>query len=243
MNSENLKRKRVRRTRAAIENGLTDALERLIVRNGFGRVTLCGLAKEAKVEPPVVYKRYKDVDDLLEKYARKYDYWLRDIIEKLEEDLPKESFKTLLVELINALFGDELMQRVLSWELSDTMPNITRKLAKSRELQAEKLIEYCRNGLDSQEIAFNPSAALLISGVFYLAMHRKVSTFCSVDFGTREGKKLLINTVSVLVDKIYTEKDASDEAKRIAKKLLENKVDKNIIVNSTGLSLQEVESL
>ena len=58
---------RVRRTNAEIDNAVMTELEKLVIRNGFEKVLVTELMANAKLEPPVFYRRYGSIDSLYDK--------------------------------------------------------------------------------------------------------------------------------------------------------------------------------
>ena len=190
--------KKQRRKKKELDEAIWNALERIIIERGFNDITLAGLAHEAGVDPPVIYNRFDSIDELLEKYVRRYDYWLNDIISLKKGNTPKENFKKLLLDLINELYDNEIMQRILVWEMNDTH-KITRRMALAREVDNSDLLQYFNEGLDN----FDSNIALMISGIYYLILHRKISTFSNINYNTPQGKKNLIETVDRTIDKLY----------------------------------------
>ena len=89
---------RVRRTNAEIDNAVMTELEKLVIRNGFDKVLVTELMANASLEPPVFYRRYGSIDNLYDKLAQRYDFWINDTIKMSElSDLGPKSFfaKTL----------------------------------------------------------------------------------------------------------------------------------------------------
>lgn len=76
MSEEKVEKKRFRRTKIAIERDVLQAVGSLIEELGFSNVTLTGVARRAKIEPAVFYRRYNNLEELFDKYTQKYDYWL-----------------------------------------------------------------------------------------------------------------------------------------------------------------------
>jgi len=233
-------KKRHRRTKEELDEIIWNALKKQVVERGFNNITLVGLAKEAGVEPPVIYKRFEDLDELLEKYARKYDFWLNDILKFKKEYTANENIKKLLTDLINELYDNDVMQRLLLWGLNDTH-RITRRLAMSREMDSADLITY----FNSQFPHFEGIGAIMITGIYYLILQRRIATFCYIDYNTPQGKQNLIDSIGMMVDKLFPGNTVpnDDRIMEIAKKLLENGVDKNIIKDSTGLSVETIAAV
>jgi hypothetical protein len=46
-------------------------------------------------------------------------------------------------------------------------------------------------------------AALIISGIYYLILHRNMSTFCNVDFSSKSGRDRLEKTIDQLVSILF----------------------------------------
>jgi AcrR family transcriptional regulator len=234
-------KKRVRRTKKELEDALWITLEKQIIEKGFDNITVAGLAQEAGFEPLVIYNRFKNIDELLEKYVRKYDYWLNDIFKLKKENTAKDNLKELLVGLINNLYGNEIMQRVLTWELNDTH-KITRRMVLSRELDYSEVIQYFDSRLDN----YGGIGSLMTAGIYYLILHCKISTFNHINFNTPQGKELMIETVTNMIDKLFPPENISSTDNKtidIAKKLLKKGVDKEIIKEATGLSIKEIDTL
>lgn len=196
-------KKRIRRTKIAVDRDVLNAVNSLIEEVGFANVTLTAIAQRAKIESTVFYRRYNSLEDLFDKYTEKYDFWLSNISESIPKDLPeKEIFKNLLLNLINALYKNKGMQQLLIWELSEDNKT-TRKTAKLREIINEPMIKMIENQFENTGLNINVIAALVISGIYYLILHRKRSTFCSIDFSSKTGKKELEETIKNLVDLLY----------------------------------------
>lgn len=238
--------KRHRRTKANLEQDLARAIEELVKEVGFNNVTLTGLAKKAKIEPCVIYSRYEDLDDLLDKYVRRYDYWFSDTVEfKASGKDPREIFKSVLTELIDALYGNEIMQELLKWELSSVNDTTVRN-AKSREVHSMPMLRFFNEKFSGTGVDFGPVASLLIGGIYYLILHKRTSTFCDLDYDTAQGKDTLIRSASLAVDRIFREpfpnKNTVDTDSGIladvAKKMAEKGIDDETIKEITGLSLK-----
>lgn len=197
------KPRKPRRSKAAIEQAVLDAVHSLIEEVGFSKVTLTGIAARAEIEPTVFYRRYSNLDELFEIYTHKYDFWFAGVAELMPPDLsPEESMKWVLTNLARALHKNKGMQQLLIWELSDINP-ITRRTATLREKINESLIKELDKQFNMSGVDLNVLSALIISGIYYLILHRDISTFCNVDFNSKAGRARLESTISQLVDIIF----------------------------------------
>jgi AcrR family transcriptional regulator len=196
-------KERIRRSKKEIESLIWAALERMVLRGGFNSVTLVGLAYEAGVEPPVIYNRFDDLNDLFNKYAQTNDLWLENTMEINPKLNVKENAKKMYSRLIDALYENEVMQRILVWELNDNFP-VTRAIAQKREYANGFLLAYFNNGVKKEgNMDFNIICSLIISGIYYLVLHKNISTFCAVDFNKEESKEKLKKNVAYLVDNLF----------------------------------------
>ncbi len=193
-----------RRTKKELNKIIWEALERIIIKSGFNSVTLVDLAREAGVEPPVIYSRFEDVNDLFNQYAFSKDLWLISDMRIDPAMNMKENTIRLYCALIDNLYADEIMQRILLWELNDTH-RITRRIAMNREFENSYLLAYFNQGTKKYGISLNMINAMIISSIYYLILHKNVSTFCTVDFKLEEGKELLKKTIAVIVNQLFEE--------------------------------------
>lgn len=169
---------RVRRTNAEIDNAVMTELEKLVIRNGFDKVLVTELMANASLEPPVFYRRYGSIDNLYDKLAQRYDFWINDTIKMSElSDLgPKSFFAKTLKTLYKELCNNAVMQKLLLWEMS-TDNDTTRRTAQIRDLMNLNLVEYYDVLFKSAHINIRGVIALLISGVYYLILHRERAPF------------------------------------------------------------------
>lgn len=243
--------KRVRRKKKDLEDDLFKAANTIISKVGFTGLTVTQLLKEAKADPPVFYNRYKDLNDFIDKFVRTYDYWLNDSVSLDEKGLtPIKNAQEILGKLIDSLLDNTCMQKLLAWELNEDNI-ITRRTSQNRDNNSGHLIEYFEDKLKNCEANFNIGIAILIGGIYYLIIHRKMATFNRVNFDSPETINLLKKNISIIIEKVYNDYDKSQispnkieqNTLNIAKKLLEQNVDIKIIVQATGLSEGVILSL
>ncbi len=192
-----------RRSKAAIEEAVLKAVHELIEEVGFSKVPLTGIAARAKIEPTVFYRRYSNLDELFAIYTHKYDYWLAGITELMPTNLSdQDTMKWILLNLTKALYKNRGMQQLLIWELSDDN-HVTRRTATLRERINDTLIKELDKRFNMSGVDLNVLTAIVISGIYYLILHRDMSTFCNVDFSTKSGRDRLNKTIEQLVDMIF----------------------------------------
>ena len=229
MSEENETKRRSRRTKIAIERDVLQAVGALIEEVGFNNVTLTGVAERARIEPAVFYRRYANLDELFDRYTHKYDYWLGGIAESMPKNLSEEdSFKWIMQNLIQALLKNKGMQQLLIWELSDDNP-ITRRTARLREMLNEPLVRLLEYKFSGTGLDINVISAMIISGVYYLILHRKRSLFCDVDFNTKKGKERLKIATDQIASLLFAQIQKANELTVIGEKLRAEGVSEEVI--------------
>jgi len=201
---ENIKisRRRKRRSAEDIESSVFLATEKLVIEKGFKDVTFTEIMKLADVEPQVMYRRFDTLENLFDKFIRRYDYWFIDIVEfNLDEKDPIASMKNVLTRLADSLYNNPVMQQILIWEVSDSN-KLTVRTAKNREIHSAPMLDFFRANLP-KNVDFDCFTSLLIGGIYYLITHRAKSSFCGIDFDKTEGKNLLTNTIEQLINIVY----------------------------------------
>ncbi|PXV62360.1 AcrR family transcriptional regulator [Dysgonomonas alginatilytica] len=228
--------KKTRRNSEEVDAAIMNATKELIEELGFSKLTLAKIGERANVVPTMFYKRYPDLDKLLEKFTKKYDYWLNDILdfEFNKSDLPSY-FKLVIIELSRSLLDNKSMQQLLIYELVEDNP-ITRRTAKLRELDTDSsLAEYDKYFKDSC-IDIRMLTAILISGIYYMILHKDRSEFCGVNLNTDEGKKRFQNCIELICNDIFKQKEEENRTAQIAKELLKSGVEISVIAKCTGLT-------
>jgi AcrR family transcriptional regulator len=223
------KKRRIRRTKITIERDVLNAVASLIEEVGFANVTLTGVAQRAQIEATVFYRRYANLEELFDQYTHKYDYWMGNLAEMMPSELTdEESFKWLLRNLTTALYKNKGMQQLLIWELSNDN-SVTRRTTGLRELVNEPLIRLLENRFKDSGLDMNSIVALMISGIYYLILHRHRSRFCDVDFSTKAGRLRLENAVDQLANVLFAQLKHKQEIQEIADKLRAEGVSEDII--------------
>lgn len=244
-NQEKENTKRNRRSNYAVEKDILDAVALLVKEVGFSKITLPAIAQSANVNLSVIYRHFGTLDNLLDKYTHKFDYWLNNILEATpvnDTDSPSNILQDMAERFIKSLSKDKEMQQLMIWELTEDNKS-TRKSAQQRDLTVEKAIPLYEKFLANADI--NPRAvlAIVVAGMYYIILRKKRSTFCSIDFSTKQGKQLLADTMVKIIIYLSEYGEQNRDNKDIAKKLKEHNVDEQIIIESTGISKEELYKL
>ena len=218
---------RVRRTNAEIDNTVMTELEKLVTQRGFGNVLVTELMANARLEPPVFYRRYGSIDNLYDRLAQRYDFWINNTIDTSELSAlgPKVFFAKTLKTLYRELCNNAVMQKLLLWEMSADNET-TRRTAQIRDLMNMNLVEYYDLLFKPAHINIRSIIALLISGVYYLILHKERAPFCKIDFDTPEGEAAFSEAVDALVEMLFDRIEAHNEKRACYERMLKDGISK-----------------
>ena len=251
MSEDKSKKRRKRRSGDEIEKVCFASAEELIENLGFSNVTLTKIIQHANIEPCVFYNRYNDLEDFIDKFVRKYDYWIDESISVDPKKDPTTNYKTLMSDLIDSFWTNKIMQKLIAWELNE-INYITLRTSRNRDANSQHLIQYFAKTLEGNSVNFGVATAILIGGLYYLVMHKEMATFNNIDFNSENGLNLIKENMLKMVDKIFGMDKTTTELEKekiieercnIAKILLSNNVDRNIIKKATKLSDKELKVL
>lgn len=238
------KGKRRRRNAIAVKIDLIDAVGEVLKKYGFAKLGINIVAQEARVDKNVIYRNYGEFDKLLEAYVEKQDFWFMTLREygkdKIED---KRTFmKYLLADLFKIIYSNKEFQQFLVWELGDR-DDFTTNIAVKREVLAEGIFDQYRSLLAEYDIKFNSIAAILISSIYYLVLHREKSTFCETDLTKKSERTDFIKTIDWLIDLIFDKIEAKNETERIATNAIKEGLDPEVVARISGLSLKKIQAL
>lgn len=234
---------RVRRTNAEIDNAVMTELEKLVTQSGFGNVLVTELMANARLEPPVFYRRYGSIDNLYDRLAQRYDFWINNTIDTSELSAlgPKVFFAKTLKTLYRELCNNAVMQKLLLWEMSADNET-TRRTAQIRDLMNMNLVEYYDLLFKPAHINIRSIIALLISGVYYLILHKERAPFCKIDFDTPEGEAAFSEAVDALVEMLFDRIEAHNEKRACYERMLKDGISKKKACQYLGVDIHEFDS-
>lgn len=221
--------RRPRRTKAAVEEAIIEAAREEILENGFSDAVVSNIVKRAQIEPRVFYLRYKDIGDFYDTFVKRYDYWFADLLK--EEDLQNisaDSLKKILTSLLENLNENSVMLELLRWEIAKGN-STTIHTASLRENHTLHLAEEYANTFKETGIDIVALATLLISGIYYLVLHKDRSDFCGINLDKEEDVSRLENAMSWLVDQLFTIRKQKNREQIIAERMRKHGITEDII--------------
>ncbi len=184
-----------RKGRQATGQELLAALDRLLVREGFGAVGVNAVAREAGVDKVLIYRYFGGLPELLTAYGRRSDLW-PDLEELAAGDpagfarLPARDKACLLARnLVEGLRARPATREILVWELVERNV-LTRELAAVRERTAREALDLLRPspGEAALDVDVEAALAVLSSSASYLAaVSRGQGVYAGVEISEEAG--------------------------------------------------------
>ncbi len=221
MKEEKTKSRRTKRTKAQIDECIKEAAIAEVVENGFSDSMLYGIIRRAKIEPVVFYNRYKSLDVFYDEFVKSKDYWFNDILKGI--DAPRfsgEELTKILNSLIDALDKDPIILELLRWEVASENPT-TRRSAALREFHTLPLAKDYENLFRDTGVDMLSLCALAIGGIYYLELHKNLSTLSGIDVKTEEGKNRIKEAISTFVNIVFNLKDEKLHQEQIRRRMRE----------------------
>lgn len=171
------------------EKRLLIAVSQIIENEGFSKIGVNKIAKQAKCDKVLIYRYFGGLEGLLAAWAKDNDFYTlayqaySERVTKAEssEDIIKLT-QTVLLKQLNFLRTNKLMQELLAWELSGN--STFRSIQDERERNGFKLQEELEKKLGKESKDVRMFITILIASINYIVL------------ATRQYR---ISTVSILV--------------------------------------------
>jgi AcrR family transcriptional regulator len=236
--------RRKRRTNRDIEESLDNAVIQLAKEVGFQNISVRAITRKAKIEPIVFYNRYNDLDDFIDEFVKKYDYWFSDVA-KESEDIKDErtSYISILNSLFRSLKENGLMQQLLKWELSSSN-DITLRTARLREFHTLPLVKKYMEEFVNSPVEIDAVSALIIGGIYYLVLHADLSTFGGIDVNTEQGSKKISDAIEYFGNVFFPDVSPVDSSMlEMAGKMKKDGMEITSIARYTNLPIDVIQML
>lgn len=218
-----------RRTKAAVDEAIRKATEKEILENGFSDSLVSNIIKKAKIEARVFYLRYKDLAEFYDGFVKGYDYWFSDLFKDEDlEEVSAHSLEMIFDKLLTSLNESSVMLELLRWEVANGNPT-TDRTAMLRELHTLKLTGTYEHAFKGSGVDVVAICSLIISGIYYLTLHKNRSPFCGIDLNKEEDRKRLSNALGWLAEKLFALKTENERINTIAERLRQRGVSEEII--------------
>lgn len=188
------------------KNKMIQAVGKVLLKKGYTGLNASTIAKEAEVDKRLVWTYFGGLDPLVEEYISRRDFWKFTATDSINDllgtnnGIKKEQVSDLLKSQFEALLYDNVLQRIIHWELSESK-SFLRNISNQREAIGEELFKHIAHQFNNETKQIRAITALLIGGIYYLALHGKVngSLFCGLDINKEEDKLLINKTIEEII--------------------------------------------
>ena len=195
---------RIRRTKATITENIRKAAVESVLKRGFSGSLVSEIIKKAKIEPVVFYNRYQNLEEFFSEFVKGYDYWFSDVAKEANKlETPHDQFIALIEGLQECMIEKSVMQELIRWEIA-VDNDITKRTASIREMFTLPLAEKYDDLFKNSGIDFVAIATIIVSGLYYLYLHKDRSTFCNIDMNTEEGRNRVNQAIKFLSELLFS---------------------------------------
>ena len=205
------KRVRIRRTKATIIEDIRKAAVESVLKRGFSGSLVSEIIKKAKIEPVVFYNRYQNLEEFFSEFVKGYDYWFSDVAKEAnKQEKPYDQFIALIDGLQECMIEKSVIQELIRWEIAEGN-DITKRTASIREMFTIPLAEKYDDLFKNSGIDFVAIATIIVSGLYYLYLHKDRSTFCNIDMNTEEGRDRINQAIKFLSELLFSKRNMGKE--------------------------------
>lgn len=191
------------------EKRLLIAVSQIIENEGFIKIGVNKVAKQAKCDKVLLYRYYGGLDGLLATWAKENDFYTlayRTYSERVaKSESPEDIIKLtqyVLLEQLNFLRTNKLMQELLAWELSGN--SSFRSIQDERERNGFKLQEELEKKLGIESKDARMFITILIASINYIVLAtRQYRLFNGIDFSNQEAWELFKQAIDKYIRVLF----------------------------------------
>lgn len=191
------------RDKAATRRKLIEAAGRVMARDGFRKLGVNAVAREAGCDKVLIYRYFDGLDGLVRAFAEDGDFWpdVDELIGEPEEQYrtrtPGEQIGRVLRNLMRALGRRPVTLQILAWELVERN-DLTEHLERVRaRLGREFTRRFGHSG--PADIDLQALVTLLAGAAQYIVAKSRVTpVFNGIDLSTPEGASRLEGAVEAV---------------------------------------------
>jgi AcrR family transcriptional regulator len=239
-NNESLS-KRIRRTNAEIKKSIFDAVYQIVKEKGFPVLSINLIAEYSKVSPIIIGKRFKDLDDIIDQFLSRWEYWIDIFNESASQEKTKTSYQNTLETILDVIWKKKAIQQILAWEIVEDTP-LLEAVINDREKRIEKMIKNFAPIFSGTDYDIRLITAILLSAVYYMSGYKKKESYFGINMKGNTGNLKLLEGVNQLSSLVFDKVEKTTE-KEIAKRMLASGDSVEKIELITELSKEVITSL
>jgi AcrR family transcriptional regulator len=235
------KEKRNRRTNVEIKKSIFDAVLQIIKEKGFTNLSFNLISEYSNINLITISKRFKDVNDLIEQFVGRYDYWLEFFTESKDDEPTKESYQETIESVLDVVWKKKAIQQILAWQITEDSDFID-SLAENQEAAISVLIGRFAGMFEDSPYDIRLLTAILLAAIFYISAYKRKSSVCGLDLKGHIGNFKLLEGINQISDLVF-ERVTKTQEKEAARKLLKYGDSIEKIKDITGLTEEEIKNL
>lgn len=230
-----------RRTQKELKATLFDTLALMMNEQKFRPVGINDLCESAGIEKNFIYTHFGDMDGLFKEYITLHEFWDKDLLtlSNYEGKSLKEMYIILLTQLYKCVNENIHFLNLIRWEVSSTNPDIISNASKRQEKAMPIINKFKEYQMLHPEIDLLCITALLINGIYYLALRKYVSPSLGIDFSKNEESERILTSIHQVADYLF---DRVDNEKRIVAKLRSKNLSDDEIMDVLSISKETLAS-
>lgn len=170
----------MQKSRALTEQKILDAVETLLLEQGFPSVGINAIARQAGCDKVLIYRYFGGMDGLLQRFAEGHDLWwdVDEIISENMDEITELSLPQFLDRLLKrhilALQQRPLTQEIMAWEMSASNA-LTEALHRIRTEQGMLLVKKVRLHFNQPNIDLGGILGIFGAAINYLVIRTRHS--------------------------------------------------------------------
>ena len=241
MNENENSSKRVRRTNVEIKKSIFDAVYQIVKEKGFSVLSISLISEYSKVNPIIIGKRFKDLDDIIDQFMNRWEYWIDVFSDNSENERTRASYQDTLETILDIIWKKKAIQQILAWEIVEDSP-LLDSIIMQREEKIAKLTNHFTPMFEDTSYDFRLITAILLSAVYYMAGYKKKESFFGMNIKGNTGNLKLLEGINQISDLVFDKIEKTIE-KDIAKKMLKSGDSIEKVEQITGLTRTEIAKL
>ena len=233
--------KRIRRTNTEIKKSIFDAVYQLVKEKGFTILSISLIAEYSKVSPIIIGKRFKDLDDIIEQFLSRWEYWIDFFSDDIGKKETKYTYQNTLETILDIIWKKKAIQQMLAWEIVEDSP-LLETIILERETEITKMVNRYAPLFEGSEYDIRLITAILLSSVYYIAGYKKKESYFGMNLRGNTGNLKLLEGINQLSDLVFDKVEKTTE-KEIAKKMLASGDTVEKVIQITGLKQSEIARL
>lgn len=190
------------------EKRLIEAVSKIIEQDGFAKLGINKIAREAGYDKVLIYRYFGGLDGLLEAWSTENDFYTAAYttfykeVKNAQIDEIRPLTKKILLGQLETMRSNILMQELLLWEISGKSKFKT--IQNIREKNGNKLQQLFNDKLELQSEDINLHISLLIAGINFIVLcTRQYPVFNAINFNKAESWKKLETVLCNYIDMLF----------------------------------------